>query len=263
MSGESNTPATNGTTNGTGKTSTNFHPIFIVVMGVASTGKTTLAKALNARLGLPYIEGDDLHPASNVDKMSRGIPLTDADREPWLELIRTTAENIVAEQEGKALGEAAAESDGGEGGEGGERREKRRYGVMATSSALKKYYRDILRGTYKGFPRVPSHAIAPSKFPTYFIYIKAEESLLRERMAKREGHFMKTNMLDSQLKTLESPEGEEGVVVVPLDASTEEQVRVAVEGLERLVGKLNFAPVNKEEENEGGEPLGVKGEHIL
>lgn len=179
----------------------------------------------------------------------------------------------MAEQEGKALGEAAAAGEGegggaGERGEGGEKREKRRYGVMATSSALKKYYRDILRGTYKGFPCVPSHlhAIAPSKLPTYFIYIKAEEKLLRERMAKREGHFMKTNMLESQLQTLESPEGEEGVVVVPLDASTEEQVRVAVEGLERLVGELNFAPVKEEEEdgkNEGGEPLDVKGEHIL
>ncbi|KAI0084876.1 P-loop containing nucleoside triphosphate hydrolase protein [Irpex rosettiformis] len=249
MSGDSTT------TNGHART--NFQPIFIVVMGVASTGKSTIAKALNDRLGLPYIEGDDMHPKSNIDKMSQGIPLTDADREPWLELIRTTAENIVAEQEVKARGEDTM------GEEGAEQRTKGRYGVMATSSALKKYYRDILRGTYKGFSDVPGHlhAIPSDKLPTYFVYIKAEESLLRERMAKREGHFMKTNMLDSQLATLESPEGEENVVVVPLDATTEDQVRIAIEGLEKLVGDLKLVPTHASEEN--NEPLDVKGEHIM
>ena len=188
--------------------------------------------------------------------MSQGIPLTDADREPWLELIRTTAENIVAEQEAKAL------SQGGD-GDKVEPRAKGRYGVMATSSALKKYYRDILRGAFKGFSNVPEHlhAISSEKLPTYFVYIKAEEKLLRERMAKREGHFMKTNMLDSQLATLESPEKEENVVTVPLDATTEEQVRVAIEGLEKLVGDLKLVPTHAREKD--SEPLDVKGEHIL
>ena len=74
--------------------------------------------------------------------------------------------------------------------------------------------------------------------PTYFVYIKEEEKLLRERMAQRVGHFMKGNMVDSQLAALESPEGEEGVVVVPLDATTEEQVQVALDGLTALVGPL-------------------------
>ena len=46
---------------------------------------------------MPYIEGDDLHPQSNIDKMAAGHPLTDADREPWLELLRNTAESIAAE----------------------------------------------------------------------------------------------------------------------------------------------------------------------
>src|SRR5205085_2524251 len=57
----------------------------IVVMGPSGCGKTTLATALARRLGWPFIEGDTLHPASNVEKMSAGVPLTDADREPFLD----------------------------------------------------------------------------------------------------------------------------------------------------------------------------------
>lgn len=56
----------------------------IVVGGVAGCGKTTLAAALAAALGLPFRDGDDLHPAANKAKMAAGQPLTDADRAPWL-----------------------------------------------------------------------------------------------------------------------------------------------------------------------------------
>jgi gluconokinase len=59
----------------------------VVVMGVSGTGKTTVGQALSDALGLPFVEGDELHPASNVEKMAAGIPLTDADRAPWLDLI--------------------------------------------------------------------------------------------------------------------------------------------------------------------------------
>ncbi|KAI0684740.1 P-loop containing nucleoside triphosphate hydrolase protein [Cytidiella melzeri] len=236
---------------------THFHPIFVVVMGVASTGKSTIAKALDEKLSLPYIEGDDLHPKANIDKMAQGIPLTDSDREPWLELIRTTAENIVAEQEAMAMGQGEGEEEAEV-----EPRTMARYGVMATCSSLKRYYRDILRGTYNSFPNMPEHLHATSsdKLPTYFVYIKAEEQLLRDRMAKREGHFMKSSMLDSQLATLESPEGEKNVVVIPLDATTEEQVQIAIEGLERLIGDLHLVP--KESQGES-QKLEVRGEHIL
>jgi len=60
----------------------------IVVMGVAGSGKSTLAKALAARLGVPFLEGDELHPPGNVAKMAAGVPLTDADRWPWLASVR-------------------------------------------------------------------------------------------------------------------------------------------------------------------------------
>jgi gluconokinase len=56
----------------------------LVVMGVSGAGKTTVGQELARQLECPFIEGDDHHPEANVDKMSRGIPLTDADREPWL-----------------------------------------------------------------------------------------------------------------------------------------------------------------------------------
>jgi gluconokinase len=59
-------------------------PVIAVVMGVSGSGKTTASVLLSAALGCQFQEGDDLHPAANVGKMSRGIPLTDADRLPWL-----------------------------------------------------------------------------------------------------------------------------------------------------------------------------------
>jgi gluconokinase len=55
-----------------------------IVMGVASCGKTSVGERLAERLGAAFIEGDSLHPKPNVEKMSAGIPLTDADRWPWL-----------------------------------------------------------------------------------------------------------------------------------------------------------------------------------
>jgi gluconokinase len=89
----------------------------IIVMGVSGSGKTSVAEALAKALDLHFVEGDALHPASNVEKMSHGIPLTDEDRMPWLDLI------------GAEIAEAI---------EGGR-------GIVVSCSALKKIYRDRLR----------------------------------------------------------------------------------------------------------------------
>ncbi|MFD5565988.1 gluconokinase [Kitasatospora griseola] len=95
----------------------NQQPPVIVVMGVSGVGKTTVARLLAHRLGLPYAEADDFHPAANIAKMSAGTPLDDHDREPWLRAL------------GAWLGERAAAGTGG----------------VVTCSALKRSYRDLLR----------------------------------------------------------------------------------------------------------------------
>jgi gluconokinase len=59
----------------------------IVVMGVAASGKTTVGRLLAEDLGWTFYDADDFHPDSNVDKMSRGVPLDDEDRRPWLEAL--------------------------------------------------------------------------------------------------------------------------------------------------------------------------------
>ena len=70
-------------------------------MGVAGSGKTTIGKMLADAIPCPYLEGDSLHPRANVEKMSRGIPLTDADRAPWLSAIH--ARMVDADDRGQSL----------------------------------------------------------------------------------------------------------------------------------------------------------------
>ncbi|MGV0817002.1 gluconokinase [Martelella sp. AMO21009] len=162
-------------------------PEAIIVMGVSGSGKSSIARRLAERAGHAFIEGDDLHPAANVDKMARGIPLQDEDRWPWLALI----------------GEAIATH--------------RQRGVVITCSALKKAYRDRLRQTAGG--------------PLAFVFLDGSEALLSARMGHRTGHFMPVSLLQSQLATLERPDGEPGVVVVDIDQSLEAIVETALAGL--------------------------------
>ncbi len=89
----------------------------IVVMGVSGCGKTSVAEGLAAALSAAFIEGDSLHPPANVEKMSKGIPLDDTDRWPWLAII------------GDALSDALAQDKS----------------IVISCSALKKTYRDRLR----------------------------------------------------------------------------------------------------------------------
>lgn len=61
--------------------------MIIVLMGVTGSGKTTVGQELAAQLGWQFCDADHLHPSQNVEKMRQGIPLTDADRVPWLEAL--------------------------------------------------------------------------------------------------------------------------------------------------------------------------------
>ena len=134
----------------------------VVVMGVSGSGKSTIGRAIAALSGTSYIEGDDLHPASSIEKMASGIPLEDDDRWSWLEEV------------GRILG--ACEG---------------RHGAVATCSALKRSYRDVLR--YTVGPRLR------------FVWLTGPRGLLERRMGARDGHFMPSGLLDSQLETLEDP----------------------------------------------------------
>jgi gluconokinase len=66
--------------------------MILLVMGVTGSGKTTVGRMLADRLEWVYLEADDFHSAANKEKMHRGVPLTDADRLPWLEAMHTEME---------------------------------------------------------------------------------------------------------------------------------------------------------------------------
>lgn len=175
--------------------------------GVSGAGKSTLGTALAKALHLPFIDGDDLHPPANVAKMARGEALGDVDRMPWLEAVRRAAVARVVGQVGEE------ESDD---------KETWRPGVVVACSALKKTYRAVLRGETSG---------AGAEVLTYIVYLKGDREVLMARMLGRQGHFMKAGMLESQLATLESPEGEPGVVSVSVGVSTEVQVQTVADAL--------------------------------
>ena len=96
--------------------------MIVIVMGVAGSGKTTVGRRLAEVLGWPYCEGDDLHPPANLEKMAAGLPLTDADRLPWLRELRRRIESF------REAGENA----------------------VIACSALKASYREILTGGLEG-----------------------------------------------------------------------------------------------------------------
>lgn len=75
----------------------------IILMGVTGAGKTTVGRLLAQQLGWEFIDGDEFHPLANVEKMRQGIPLTDADREPWLDALRSLITDRIAEEKNLLL----------------------------------------------------------------------------------------------------------------------------------------------------------------
>lgn len=138
----------------------------VVVMGVAGSGKSLIGDLLAKRLGGRFEDGDDFHPPENKAKMSAKIPLTDEDRQPWLERMRARILEL---------------------------REQEETVYVLACSALKEKYRQVLRGDD-----------ADDIFK--LVYLKGSRELIGERMAARKGHFMPTVLLDSQFATLEEPE---------------------------------------------------------
>ncbi|MGP2437493.1 gluconokinase [Streptomyces sp. JW3] len=166
-------------------------PHVVVVMGVAGTGKTTIGPLLAARLGVPYAEGDDFHPPANIAKMTAGTPLDDDDRWPWLDAI------------------------------GGWAHQRAGLGGVVSCSALKRSYRDRLRGEAPGL---------------VFVHLTGSRELIEDRMSHREGHFMPTALLDSQFGTLQPLQPDEPGVAVDVSGGPEEIAERAVTALQALPG---------------------------
>ncbi|MER9399103.1 gluconokinase [Mesorhizobium sp. M0615] len=141
-------------------------PRAIVVMGVAGCGKSAVGKALAAEEGAVFVECDRLHPPENVARMASGEPLTDQLREGWLD----------------AIGERIADLTGSG------------QSVVAACSALKRSYRDRLRGFRRDID---------------FIYLKIDPATAKQRVANRKGHFMPASLVESQFAILEPPGADE------------------------------------------------------
>jgi len=156
-----------------------------VVMGVSGCGKSLIGTALARALDIDFVEGDDYHSAENVQRMSSGIALTDDERAQWL---RALAARL---REAKDAGT----------------------GLVMTSSALKRSYRDVLRA---------------GAGDVRFVFLRGPRALLAERIAGRRGHFMPPSLLDSQLATLEEPAPDEHAWVCDIRESPQDLVAALV-----------------------------------
>ncbi len=160
--------------------------LVIIVMGVSGSGKSTVAQALASALHLLYFDADDFHSDLNKAKMARGEPLTDADREPWL--------NSLASAIGQWQNKGNKDDEGAS------------QGAVLACSALKESYRQRLIGN--------SAAVQ-------LVYLKASYEEIHRRMEQRQNHYMKADMLKSQFDILEEPAE---AIVLDANLPTEEIV---------------------------------------
>ena len=137
--------------------------MIVIMMGVSGSGKTTVGKLLAQSLNWDFSDADDFHPSANIEKMSRGIALEDADRLPWLLHLQATIDRWLLENKN----------------------------VVLACSALKVSYREML---------------CRDQQPMKIVYLKASFQLLAARLKTRENHYVKADLLSSQLDTLEEPE---------------------------------------------------------
>jgi gluconokinase len=152
-----------------------------IVMGVSGSGKSLIGAAFARALAVDFVEGDGYHTAANVARMSSGVPLTDDDRGEWLRLLAARIRKA---------------KDSGT-------------GLVVSCSALKRAYRDILRG-------------AASELR--FVFLHGPRALLAERLAGRRGHYMPPSLLESQLATLEEPSPDEQAWVCDIRESADDIV---------------------------------------
>lgn len=167
-------------------------PKTVIIAGPALTGKSTIAKQLESNFSYYFIEGDELHPPANVAKMSKGEPLNDDDRIPWL--------NIVSQEITKNA--------------------ETHVHVVATCSALRPHYRDIIRKNCDDI---------------LFVYLTASFETLYHRAKLREHsgtHFFNAaknpQLLKDQLANSQPPYDEPDSLVIDLDNINNHESKEAV-----------------------------------
>jgi gluconokinase len=133
-----------------------------IIMGVAGSGKSTIGVLLSRQTGWQFYDGDDFQPPENIEKMSRGIPLTDRDRQFWLLRLKTLIDEKMSNKSN----------------------------AIIACSALKESYREFLQGDNRSI---------------VWIYLKGDRDLLYKRLQQRQNHFMKADLLASQLEVFEEP----------------------------------------------------------
>ncbi|KAM4809900.1 putative gluconokinase [Rhinophrynus dorsalis] len=184
--------------------------MILVIMGVSGSGKTEVGSLLATKLGWKFYDADDYHPVENKGKMSRGIPLNDQDRHPWLCKLHEimTRENDCGEH------------------------------VVVACSALKKAYRTTL--ITGNNPLLPESPFKDKKddisSETLFVHLQGSLEMISERMQKRKGHFMPLRLLQSQFDTLEPPVAPERFININVDRNISE---IVSEIQMELEGKLN------------------------
>jgi gluconokinase len=141
-------------------------------MGVSGSGKTTIGKLLAESLQWEFSDADSFHSADNVEKMRSGIPLSEADRMPWLEALQTAIKHWLEANKN----------------------------VVLACSALKDSYRQLLISANDAskIEDFPSHLIQ-------IVYLKGSFQLIQKRLKERQNHYMSEKLLNSQFGTLEEP----------------------------------------------------------
>lgn len=211
----------NGTANND-QSSSNNQRWLVFVSGATASGKSSIAKYLASRLRARFIEGDDVsivlcaavhhwsvthsisqfHPKANIEKMHRGEPLDDSDRQGWLEALSEHA-SVCTEEPGPVH-------------------------IVMTCSALKREYRDILREgcRHRG------------NFRVRILFLDAPESVLRERAGRRKGHFVDPSLVVSQFVALERPGiDEKDTMIISVIPPLETVQRIAFDIVSEMLQK--------------------------
>jgi gluconokinase len=141
--------------------------IVILLTGVSGSGKTSIGKLLAESLQWEFSDADSFHSTENIEKMGRGIPLSEVDRIPWLQDLQTAIKQWLEENKN----------------------------VVLACSALKDSYRQFLI----------DECGTPKEHRIKIVYLKGSYEVIQKRLEERQNHYMSEKLIDSQFDTLEEP----------------------------------------------------------